>query len=89
MGFASAHEALCRTVLAAFALATAVLACLVLFDPSVSSAHGNDSSADPGVVPDELVVVFDDGVSFTEQKRVVRRSGGQVEERVESLDGVV
>jgi subtilisin family serine protease len=67
-----------------------VLACLLLVHPSASIARdGDDDSAAPGVAGDEIVVTFDDGVSTYEQSRVVRRSGGQVEETVASLDGLV
>jgi subtilisin family serine protease len=71
-------------------MAMAVLACLLLARPSITSANDTDNAAgSPDVVGDEIVVTFDDGVSLTEQRRVVRRSGGEVEEKVESLDGLV
>jgi subtilisin family serine protease len=49
----------------------------------------DDPSPEPAVVPDELVVSFDEGSSASQQRKAITKAGGRIEEELDSIDGAV
>jgi len=88
MGIASVQQGWSRATLLAFVLSMALLAAIVLVRPPASAAQESDPVG-PEVVPDELVVGFEEDVSFADQRRAVRQAGGRIEERMDSIDSLV
>jgi subtilisin family serine protease len=88
MAVASVERKRCRPLLPV-SLVAAVLLVLVLVAPSASKADDAALGPDPEVVPGELVVGFDDQASDSLQRRTVQKAGGQIEDTVDSIDGLI
>jgi subtilisin family serine protease len=52
-------------------------------------AAGETRAASPEAVPGQLVVGFEDDVSFSQQRRAIAAAGGKIEQRVSSIDAAV
>jgi subtilisin family serine protease len=86
MDTASVHREWTRRAL----LALAVLALLIgaaLMSPRVQSGRAGDVQAE--VVPGELIVTFTQNATELNEERAIARTGGEVEQRIDSIDGVV
>jgi subtilisin family serine protease len=64
-----------------------LLAVTALLSPQVESGRAADPQSD--VVPGELVVSFTPEATATNEERAISRAGGDIEERIDSIDAAV
>jgi subtilisin family serine protease len=86
MDTASVHRERARRSLLALAVLV-VLCAAALLSPRIESGRADDPPAE--VVPGELVVTFTPTSTEAAQDRAVSKTGGEIEQRIESLDAAV
>jgi subtilisin family serine protease len=86
MDTASVHPERARLALSALAVLL-LLAAIALASPRVEAVRA--TGEDPEVIPGELVVTFTPTATETHEARAIARSGGEVEQTIDSIDGVV
>jgi len=86
MDTASVHRERARRALCALAV-LALLVAAALVSPRVERGHAEDAQAE--TVPGELVVSFTPTAKEFHEERAIARTGGEVEQRLESSDSVV
>ena len=86
MDTASVHRERARRALFAVAV-LALLSAVALLSPRIDTGRADEQQAD--VVPGELVVSFTETATEHHEERAIARTGGEVEQRIESIDGVV
>ena len=86
MDTASVHRERARRTLVALAVLI-FLSAIALLSPRVDSGRAEGLQAE--VVPGELVVTFTEDAKAVHEERAIARTGGEVEQRLESTDGVV
>jgi subtilisin family serine protease len=86
MDTASVHRERVPRSLLALAVLVLLSAC-ALVSPRIESGRAVDQQAE--VVPGELIVSFTPAATELHEERAVARTQGEVEQRIESIDGVV
>jgi subtilisin family serine protease len=86
MDTASVHRERARRALISLAV-LALLTVAALISPRVETGRATDQLAE--TVPGELVVTFTPNATEYNEDKAVTRVGGEVEQRIESIDGVV
>jgi subtilisin family serine protease len=86
MDTASVHRERARRALISLAV-LGLLTVAALISPRVESGIAVDQQAE--IVPGELVVTFTPNATEYNEEKAVARTGGEVEQRIESIDGVV
>jgi len=86
MDTASVHRERTRRSLLALAVLVLLIAA-TLVSPRIESGRAIDQQAE--VVPGELVVTFTPKATEFNEERALARTRGEVEQRIESIDGVV
>ena len=86
MDTASVHRERARRALCALAV-LALLVVAALVSPRVQRGHAEGTQAE--TVPGELVVSFTPNAKDVNEERAIARTGGEVEQRLESSDSVV
>ena len=86
MDTASVHRERARRALLALAV-LALLTATALLSPRIENGRADGELAE--VVPGELVVTFTANATPYNEERAIERTGGEVEQRIESIDGVV
>jgi subtilisin family serine protease len=86
MDTASVHRERARRALFALA-ALALLTAIAVMSPRVETGQAGDVQAE--TVPGELVVTFTEDAKEVHEDRAIARTGGEVEQELESSDGVV
>jgi subtilisin family serine protease len=86
MDTASVHRERARRALISLAV-LGLLTVAALISPRVESGIAVDQQAE--VVPGELIVTFTPNATEYNEEKAVARTGGEVEQRIESIDGVV
>jgi subtilisin family serine protease len=86
MDTASVHPGWVRRALVALGVLV-LLTAAGLLSPRVES--GRAEGEQPEIVPGELVVTFTPNATDRHEEKAVARTGGEVEQRIESIDGVV